>query len=363
MIRVTVAHVKVEGSWYQILMRITVALLAVLLLSSALFARQASLSGTWNTTCDFDLSTGDIEPSVDFSIDWAHSILDLSLDCSLHKDGLDEMSLAGSFRLGDFDFTGEIDLEGAAPFFDGAELSVCWPGTQSSWDLLLEITGSSSSTSLTLTGDGTLSFGHWDLEIEMRGCGFDYEELTFQLSDIEFSCVSDIEFEVVFDCSGFDSAEISFGDIEISALGFLSISGAISYELDSKKVSTRFLASPDASESCIGVSLKLVTEGTSITGLEITGINLRCDIGRIKFTYAHTTAWDAITLSGGASGECAVSWTSQVYMRNSSPYLFGVDSVSFSLTYAPCSAYSFVMKTKCEMAGGAEIELALRGRF
>jgi hypothetical protein len=238
-----------------------------------------------------------------------------------------------------------------------------WLGRHSSWELLFDITSSSSSASLNLEGGGALSFGRWELQIEMGGCELEFEDLVFRLSDMEVSCVTDVEVEVAFDAGGFDGAEISFGSFEIPMLDFVSVSGGISYELDSKEVSTRFSASPDASESCIGVNLKLVTEGTRIRGLEITGVNLRGDVGRITFTYAHTAVWDAITLSGGTSGECGVSWTSQVYMKDRSPYLFSVDSVSFNLTYAPCASYSFIMKAKYEMAGDIDIELSLRGSF
>lgn len=344
-------------------MRTIITLFVILLISATVMARSDSLSGTWNITYDFDLTTGNIKPSADFTLDWSDSILDLSVDCSLSMDGLEEVRLSGSFRLGDFDFNGEMDLEGQPPFFDGAELSINWPGKYSSWDLLLDITGSASNTSLILEGAGNLSFGRWKLEIEMGGCGSEFEELTVQLSDMEFCCLTDIEFELAFDCGGFDGAEISFSDIEIAALSFISIAGAIAYELDSNAMTTRFVASPEASDSCIGVGFKLVTEGLSITAIEISNVNLRCDIGAIRFAYVHTTAWDAITLSGKGSGEYAVSWRTQVYMKDSSPYLFNGDSISFNFTYSPCSAYSFTMKTQLAMTGDIEIELTLRGRW
>jgi hypothetical protein len=344
-------------------MRAALALFITGLILCSIPVFSDSTSGTWKVEINLDLSTGLIEPSFELTANWSTAPLDLSLACSLCMDGLDELLIEGSTSMGDLDLGMAMEFDGTGSLFDGAELKADWSANASRWSLLFDLGGSSSSSYLALAGSGRLSFGQWSTELVLSGCDLRFKEVSVELSDLTFCCVEDVEVEVDFDCGGFVGASISFGDVALPMFEFITISGTIDFGLEEKDLDLKLGASFDASDNCIGVGLKLKTDGASIMGLEVSSLDIRCDIGDVQVALVHTSAWDGVTLSGGESGECAIRWMAQLYLKDSSNHLFCVDSLAFTLTYSPCSALTFAVDSDISMDGDIDLEFSMRGTW
>jgi len=342
-------------------------IIAVLLIALSAFyiaAAAGTLSGSWQTT--FLLAPGDVfgELETDLTIDWLNTPLEMSLDVSLSGNGPEDVSLLMACPLGDIDLEAEAGLSTNPPIAESLELLAQWEAWNTDWEVELSLSGYRLSPSVELTAGGKLPCGNWEVESNWGGCGCDFSDLTVGIDDLSFACVEDIGLELCVDDSGFDKAEIAFGGIPVPGFEVVLVAAKLCFELDEKSWSTSFSLSPDASESCIGMGLRLVAEEHLITGIQVTSVDWDIEVLNVKATYAHTALWDVVTLSGGEDhGLGTLTWAVRTYFGQETPGLFDVDSVCCEVLCPFGCAYSVALSMEYDMDGEAEAEVTLRGRW
>lgn len=321
------------------------------------------LSGAWQTEVSFSPDEFLCGADMDLGIDWSDRSFDASLEVSLSEDGLEGLLLSGACSLGGVDLDLSVDLRPYGLLLDSMESSAKWDAWSIGWEAGLSLAGYPPNPSLELIADGHLPCGQWDLEIEWGGCGCQFLELTFAADGLRFPCVGEIGTEFCVDENGFDRAGITIEEIPLPGLTFILMEAELAFELDGKTWSTSFRLSPDASETCIGMGLRLVTEDRLITGVQITNIDWDIEVADLKLSYAHTDAWDSVSLAGGGTGTEDISWTARAYLEETSTKLFDVDSVSFDLRWVCSSSLTAAVRIEYATAGDVEVAMTLKGRW
>jgi len=341
--------------------RVLILIIVVGCISHSVSGAIDSLSGTWEFATEVNLTTGKIAPSMELAMDSSIGLLDVTLESTLTTGGVDELIAESSIPLGIFDFTSKIELRGDQPFFRGARFSMSWPVDTTSWSLALDLPTSSSRATLGIIGAGRLPEGRWDLEILLDECISCFRHMEFGIRDLAWSCLEDVDFSVEFSSAGFEIASVSFGDIPFPFSDLFSLAGMISYKTFEKSFDTRLAISPIGEDSCFGILLQIVGDGRRIDGLEVRSLDLRFEPAGLDFAWVHTAFWDAITLSGASGEACRITWTAQIYMKDSSEYLFDISSASLNVNGTLSSRLCFGARTHIAMDGDIELEFSLGG--
>jgi hypothetical protein len=156
--------------------------------------------------------------------------------------------------------------------FVGVDLTGTFVLTPGNTSLSLVVDGSASCLDFT----GTLTFGDPDND----ACDFDWTGVTFVI-DFPLCGCANIEATIIFDCSGFVSAEFCALDIAIPGVDWATIDICFLYETQTKSytIDTNFDLGV---EGCLKL---LITQPTAIFGdLTVDGVQLDCTIGGVDFT-------------------------------------------------------------------------------
>jgi hypothetical protein len=306
---------------------LVLAIVMVLGLGTLAFA--GPLSGAWESEICFgvlsygeDALFGLTGLTSTLTIDYSVCGWEFESVSGIDFDGWTTQTFTAGGALGAFTFDSEVEFAPAAALFTlwdssvgvsiaGVNINSRYVLIEDSWSL----TGYSSGWVFNISGEAGLCslgadvyFNSWpflaytytgpqttsvvsDLWIFPGNC-FCFSAVEFYTS-FPFCCVEEVEMSVAFSMFGFEGVQFSVYDIEMPGLAWITFDANLEFDdgvLGGKKLTlTPGLNLGDS--ICFDIYADLVVDGNVISGLNVYGIGLECDMGQ-GVTFSSITALD-----------------------------------------------------------------------
>lgn len=352
---------------------LVLSLAAVLCLGVASFAED--LYGSWDTLICFD----PIEccPMIDTTLTVNYEI------CGWVFGSITEVDMTG-WTAQSFSLDGQLGLFGIASdvVFDPVDVEFdSWTVITSLNFVGVDFTGTfmlvPNDTSLTLVVEGTqtcpsftgtLTFGTPDNDL----CDFNWTGVTFMIDWTFCDCV-DIVATIIFDCSGFVSAEFCAEGVVIPGIDWVSLDFCFLYETQTKSytMATNF---DFGLEGCITL---ILSEPTAIFGdLTIDGVQVECTIGGVDFVgisywgdltglakpgiLSDTPYWEAYQIKTDDDGCCGdFTFDLTLYFLEGGDQLFDIAEIDTSFDIGISDQFTLGMTLDLVLDPGVTVDWCL----